>query len=168
MKLWKTAGRWAVMMAAVGMLTPSWARAEVINNAKQQDAVLDVALRDGKLIGQVLNAQGAPIRGEVVSVRKDGREVARAKTDEVGRYSVAGLNTGVYQVVTSDGGAAYRVWTAQAAPPSAQPGALMIIGQPVRGQLGAGGLLCNPWVLGGIAAAAIIIPLALDDDDPAS
>ncbi len=167
MKLWKTAGRIALMLAAMGMLMPNWALAEVVNNG-QPAAVLDVSLRDGKLIGQVLDAQGAPSGDETISIRKDGREVARAKTDKVGRYDVAGLKTGVYQVVTSQGGAAYRVWAENAAPPSAQPGALMIIGQPVRGQLGGGGLLGNPWVLGGIAAAAIIIPLALDDDDPAS
>ena len=165
MKLWKTFGRVAAVMAAVSMMMPAWAKAEAIN-AAQQNAVLDVALQDGKLVGQVLDAQGAPIRGELVSVRKDGQELAQVKTDDLGRYNVRGLNTGMYQVVTKDGGANYRVWDAKVAPPAAQPGALMIVGQPVRGQ--GGGLLSNPWVLGGIAAAAIIIPLALDDDDPAS
>ena len=168
MKLWNTFGRVALMMAMVGMLVPTWARAEAVNAARQDAAVLDVALQDGKLVGQVLNAEGAPIRGEAVSIRKDGHEIARVKTDDLGRYNVGDLKTGVYQVVTKDGGANYRIWEAKVAPPAAQPGALMIVGQPVRGQLGAGGLLSNPWVLGGIAAAAIIIPLALDDDDPAS
>ena len=120
------------------------------------------------MVGQVLDAQGAPIKDEAVSIRHNGEEVAQAKTDELGRYQVRGLKTGLYQVVTTQGGANYRVWDAKIAPPAAQPGALMIIGQPVRGQLGGGGILGNPWVLGGIAAAAIIIPLALDDDDNGS
>ena len=169
MKLRKTFGQAALVMAAVGMLVPNWAWAEVVDGEQQNaPAILDVSLRDGKLVGQVLDAQGAPIRDEAVSIRTRGQEVAQVKTDDLGRYSVDGLNTGLYQVVTTQGGASYRVWDAQTAPPAAQPGALMIIGQPVRGQLGGGGLLGNPWVLGGIAAAAIIIPLALDDDDPAS
>ena len=166
MKLWKAAGRCAVVLAAVGMLMPSWARAEVLTSTQQTaPAVLDVSLNNGAMVGQVLDAQGAPIKGEAVSISKDGRKVAQVKTDELGRYSVNGLNAGVYQVATSEGVANYRVWGENTAPPSAQAGALMIVGQPVRGHLGHGGLLCNPWVLGGIAAAAIIIPLALDDDD---
>ena len=166
MKSWKTVGRFAIVMAAVGMLVPSWAKAEAIQGA-QQGAVLDVALQNGKLVGQVLDAQGAPIKGELVSVRQGDKVIAQVKTDDLGRYDVRGLKTGIYEVATKAGGASYRVWDAAVAPPAAQPGALMIVGQPVRGQLG-GGLLGNPWVLGGIAAAAIIIPLALDDDDPAS
>jgi len=169
MKLGKALGHVIAAVAVVGMLVPNWARAEGPTRPEQEAAtVLDVALQDGVFVGQILNAEGAPIRDEVVSVRKDGREVARTQTNETGRYVIHGLSTGVYQVVTSQGGAAYRVWSDNAAPPAAQPGALMIIGQPVRGQLGGGGLLANPWVLGGIAAAAIIVPLALDDDDPAS
>jgi hypothetical protein len=38
----------------------------------------------------------------------------------------------------------------------------------VRGQFGGGGMLgwlANPWVLAAVVAAAIAIPLALDDDD---
>jgi hypothetical protein len=41
----------------------------------------------------------------------------------------------------------------------------------VRGQMGLGNggsalsWLANPWVLAGVVAAAIAIPLALDDDD---
>ena len=167
MKLWKTTGRVAVVMAAVGMLVPSWVQAEAVQGA-QNGAILDVALKDGALVGQVLNAQGAPMKGETVSIRQGEKEIAQVKTDDLGRYDVHGLKTGIYEVATKEGGASYRVWDANVAPPSAQPGALMIVGQPVRGQLGAGGLLSNPWVLGGIAAAAIIIPLALDDDDPAS
>ena len=165
MKLWNTFGRAALVMATIGMMVPTWARAEAING-QQNSAFLDVSLQDGALVGQVLDAQGAPIKGETVSIRNNGEEIAQVKTDELGRYTVRGLSTGMYQVATKEGGANYRVWDANVAPPAAQPGALMIIGQPVRGQ--GGGLLGNPWVLGGIAAAAIIIPLALDDDDPAS
>ena len=167
MKLWKTIGRAAAVLAAVGMLVPTWAQAEAVQGSRQP-AILDVALQDGELVGQVLNAEGAPIKGELVSVRQGEREVARVTTDDQGKYNVQGLKTGMYEVATKDGGANYRVWNADIAPPAAQPGALMIIGQPVRGHLGGGHLLANPWVLGGIAAAAIIIPLALDDDDPNS
>ncbi len=167
MKFYKMMGRFALGLAAVGLLIPNFARAELQQQAaQQQPAILDVQLRQGgTLIGQVLSAEGAPVRKKAISIRKDGQEIARTATDDLGKYEVQGLRPGVYQVVTTEGGAAYRLWTANTAPPAAQPGALMITGQPTRGQLGRGGLLTNPWVLGGIAAGAIIGPILATQND---
>jgi hypothetical protein len=173
MKLWKMLGKVALSMAAVGMLVPNWARAEAISSQPRQiqvaPAILDVSLsQDGRLVGQVLTSEGAPVRAEAVSVRRDGQEIARVATDDMGRYEVRGLRGGVYQVATTQGTASYRVWSGNAAPPAAQPAALMVVGDSVRGQ--GGGLLGNPWVLGAIAALAIGIGIAASDDDdrPAS
>jgi hypothetical protein len=69
----------------------------------------------------------------------------------------------------------YRLWAEQTAPPAANDGVLVVHGDDaVRGNscnpCGGGllGVLANPWVLAAIVAAAIAIPLALDDDDDAS
>lgn len=132
--------------------------------------VHDVALQAGGVLsGQVLDSQGAPAALTRVVLAQNMQATATTQTDAQGRFEFAGLKSGVYQVATEKGGAVYRLWSAGTAPPAAQAQALVVNGDTVvRGALGQGGLinfLSNPWVLGGIVAAAIAIPLALDDDD---
>ena len=94
--------------------------------------------------------------------------------DRFQRCSYANVHRGVYQIATSGSNGIYRLWAAQTAPPAAQAKLLVVNdGQIALGQCchdgcggccGSGwGLLGNPWVLGGIVAAAIAIPLALDE-----
>jgi hypothetical protein len=158
-----------VALAMVGMVLPTWSFATetVTQPIRPAISVIDVALgEDGSLRGQVLDLQGVPAADTTVAVVHQGEVVATMQTDSQGRYSVAGLNTGLYQVVTEDGITVCRVWTAKTAPPSAQPEALVIDGNHMMraGMHGRpwGSFLSNPWVLGGIVAAAIAIPLALD------
>jgi hypothetical protein len=98
-----------------------------------------------------------------------GRAVASTQTGVDGRFAIAGVKAGVYEVATSQGVTVCRLWAPRTAPPAAQSDALVVHGgSVVRGAQGGGGVigfLSNPWVLGGIVAAAIAIPLALDDDD---
>jgi hypothetical protein len=106
-----------------------------------------------------------------VLVMSQGKEVGRAETDASGGFAVRGLTGGVYTVATPIGGSVYRAWSPRTAPPAAVTSALIVPDQNiVRGQWGTGALgwLANPWVLAAIVAAAIAIPLALDDDDDAS
>jgi hypothetical protein len=135
-------------------------------------AVRDVALEgDGELRGQVLDAQGHARPGMPVLVVRQDKEVARTQTDAEGRFVVHGLTGGVYQVATPVGAAVYRAWAPRTAPPAATQLAIITPDQTVvRGQFGTSALgwLANPWVLAAIVAAAIAIPLALDDDDDAS
>ena len=78
-----------------------------------------------------------------------------------------------------------RLWAANTAPPSAVAGFTHVDGAVQRGQCtvdsctgtcggtcgackgkcGPLGLLMNPWVIGAAVAAAIAIPLAVNDDD---
>jgi hypothetical protein len=157
-------------LAMVGMMLPRFGLAteSVPENTKPAISIIDVALhQDGTLRGQVLDVQGIPAAETTVAVVHQGEVVATVRTDRQGRYSVDGLKTGLYQVVTDQGITVCRVWNAKVAPPSAQTEALVIDGTHVmRGHLGGrslGALLSNPWVLGAIVAAAIAIPLALDD-----
>jgi hypothetical protein len=138
--------------------------------------VRDVALREGGyLTGQVLDAAGAPVAATPVAVVDQGRAVATALTGEDGRFTIVGVKAGVYQVATSKGVTVCRLWAPDTAPPAATADALVVNGDTVvRGGStcgpggGAIGFLSNPWVLAGIVAAAIVVPLALDDDDGAS
>jgi hypothetical protein len=106
-----------------------------------------------------------------VAVIRQGQEIARTQTNAEGRFAVQGLTGGVYQVATPVGAATYRAWSPRTAPPAATQAITIVPDETiVRGQFGTGALgwLANPWVLAGIVAAAIAIPLALDDDDDAS
>jgi hypothetical protein len=140
--------------------------------------VTDVALaRGGVLAGKIVDRQGAPQTGETIRVIHQGQVVATAQTDARGEFAITDLRGGVYQVETTQGAGVYRLWADQTAPPAANDGVLVVHGDDaVRGNAcdpcGSGGgllgVLANPWVLAAIVAAAIAIPLALDDDDDAS
>ena len=137
-------------------------------------AVRDVALQSpGVLHGQLVNAQGAPQAGAEVAAVQEGNAVAVARTDQAGRFMLANLSGGVYELRTQTASGVYRLWAPRTAPPAAQDGVLMVSGENVvrgfGGQNGGLGFLANPLVLAGIVAAAIAIPLAIaNDDDDAS
>ena len=133
-------------------------------------AIRDIALGNaGELRGQVLDIQGQARPKLPVRIARQGEEVARTETDQHGRFAVQGLNGGLYEVQTPIGTNVYRAWTPGTAPPSAVTEAMVVPDENlIRGQMRGGqalSWLANPWVLAGIVAAAIAIPLALDDDD---
>jgi len=160
-----------VASASLGVILPPSAFAAPTQLARPaSSAVRDVALHDGgSLTGQVLDAAGTPVAGTAVAVLDQGRAVASTQTGADGRFAMAGVKAGVYEVATSNGVTVCRLWAPRTAPPAAQSDALVVHGETVvRGAQGGGGVikfLSNPWVLGGIVAAAIAIPLILDDDD---
>ena len=128
--------------------------------------VHDIALGPGGMMrGQVVNAQGTPCVNTPVLLVKSGEQaVTPCRTDSDGYFQVAGLSGGVYTVETTAGVMVYRVWAPNTAPPSAVAEALIVEGEAVRGNLGA--ITPLGWALIGMGvAAAIAIPIALDDDD---
>jgi len=134
----------------------------------QAPAIRDIALQTGGAMhGQVVDAQGNPCGQVAVRVVRtaDPTPLAIAQTDSQGRFAVTGLSGGLYRVETPAGAAMYRLWAPNTAPPSATASALVVQGDPtMRGNLG--GLGWFGWTLIGLGvAAAIAIPLALDDDD---
>lgn len=151
----------------------------------------DVMLQEGGvLVGQVVDVQGAPISQANVSLLSGGKEVACGQSDQAGKFSVSGLSGGVYQVVSAEHQGVYRLWAPQTAPPAAQRGLMVVSSKDlIRAQgcacgvpgctggcgAGAGGgpfggvgnwVANHPLITAGAVAAAIAIPLALDDDDP--
>jgi len=151
--------------------------------AGQSPGVIDVQLHRGNqgpvLIGQVVNQQGTPEAGVKVELLSGGRKVASTKTDRRGCFAFIGVQGGVYQLAAAKGQGTYRVWKPGTAPPTAQPGAVVVAGKDlVRGQLlpyqGAGlrALLTNPLVIAAVVATAVAVPVAIanadDDEAPAS
>jgi hypothetical protein len=128
-------------------------------------AISDVALgAGGSLHGQVVDTAGQPVSGTEVQAITGGQSVGKTTTDQEGKFHLTGLRGGLYQVSVADNrGVVVRAWSDGTAPPAARSAVLMVQGDTtVRGGFQ---MLANPWVLAGIAAAAIIIPLTLDDDD---
>lgn len=137
--------------------------------------ILDIAMQEGGLLqGQVVDLQNQPRANVPVALVAGEKQLAVGRTNANGYFAFQGVRGGVYQLATPEGFAVYRVWTAQTAPPSAQPAALLVTGNgTVRGQCcgGVGAFLSNPWVIAGIIATAIAVPIAVhnaDDDEPVS
>lgn len=146
----------------------------VARSAAAAVAPQDVALSEGGVLtGQVVNTAGKPQAMAPVSLATGGKEIARVATDNEGQFRVASLQGGVYQVSTSGNSGVYRFWAPRTAPPSSLNGLNMVTGDSVvRGQMGGGPLASagqwiaeHPIITAGVIAAAIAIPLALDDDD---
>lgn len=160
-----------VVLAALGMILPQ----SVLAADMAKPTVSDVKLHKGQLWGQVVNPQGVPLAGETVKVWQDGRQMAESKTNTEGGFAFTQLQRGgVYHLTAAKGHGAYRVWSATMAPPTAQEGVLLVAGQEtVRGQrMGRLGYwLSNPWVIAGVVATAVAVPVAIhnaDDDEPVS
>jgi hypothetical protein len=162
----------AVRVAVVWMTVLSTVVPRVAFSAQPAAApvIVDVRLQDGNvLLGQVVDRNGAPLENTPVALQTNDQTLAQGMTGAEGKFQVAGLKPGVYQLVSAEGGQVVRVWTAQTAPQSAQPRALVTSGDGVvRGQWARPWV---PWVLAGGIAAAIAVPIAIaanDKDNPAT
>jgi len=140
--------------------------------AQIQHGYIDVSLAPGGLFaGQVVNAQGVAESGAEVVLRYQGQDVVRTVTDENGSFAARGLRGGQYEVQVSGGVVHCRLWTDRTAPPAARPSALIVADSDVmNGQGGFGSLLSNPFVLAGIVATAVAVPVvvAQNKDEPTS
>ena len=154
-----------VSLAVVGFCLPqSVLAADTL--PQQQPVVVDVALSSGgMLFGQVVDPQGVSLAQIPVSLLSQDREIAAVVTDQNGYFVASGLRDGVYQISTSAGQGTYRLWSPGMAPPSAEQGALIVYGEDtVRGQYGPiGHWLSNPWVIAGIVAVAVAVPVAISN-----
>ena len=161
-------------LAVVGMVMPVSVVQAVERPAVSAAAASDVALsRDGTLRGQLLSPQGHGLGGVHVLVSSGTRELGSTVTRADGRFELRGMKGGVLTLTAGQSQSTVRVWTATAAPPAARGDVLLVAGQSqVLGQWGGfKKVITNPWVIAGIVAAAVAIPVAIhnsNDDDPAS
>jgi len=167
-------------LACLGMLAPTPALQAALGAGISPDAggvaeAVDVALADGgTLRGQVVDPAGNPIAETPVKLWQWNREVAGTVTDRAGYFAVSGLRGGRYQLTAGTAQGAYRLWAANTAPPGARPAALVVAGDGrlvrEQGPIVAW-LRCHPWLVVGLATAAIAVPIAIhnaDDGGPSS
>ena len=159
----------ALALACLGLALPGNCRAAV--SAEPQSAIADVSLEvGGRLHGQVLDANGVPTADSLVKVSFQNQPVAETRTNSNGEFQVTGLRGGVHAVASERGVALCRFWAPDTAPPEAPSRILLVDGDTlVRGkscgQHRLAHALSNPWLLIGVAAVAIAVPVALNGDD---
>ena len=171
-----------VWLAVVGMCAPMQALAAgAMPGAADAPAVAfavsDVALAGGGLLtGQLLDEQMRPLAGSEVAISANGHTVAVTATDANGVFVVAGLRSGFHQITAAGAVENCRFWAVGTAPPRADAGVRIVAGEGVvRGQWGPPPMTnnfvkrakvwaTNPFVVGGVIAAAVAIPVALNND----
>ena len=158
-----------VALAMVGILFP---QTQILADQKlpakptvkvvAANSVLDIRLdKNGTFTGRTVNQAGTPLEGVSVVLKQGKTEVAHSVTDKNGQFVAQNLKSGVYEVKSGSTEGSYRLWSEQAAPPTAKPYGLLVIGQNgERGQVGSyddfGGML----LVAGIAAAALGVGIA--------
>lgn len=162
-----------VAMTCLGVCIPhpSVAAAVVVDGIQINQQIEDLSLQNGLMVGGLVDKAGRGVSDAPVVIAQQGKPVATLRTDAEGRFSAAGLKPGIYQVVSHGALNNYRVWEDGKAPANAKRGVIHQVDPEVARGASTGGLigfLTNPLVIVGIVAAAIAIPIALDDDDDAS
>ena len=172
MKTSKTFRAAIVALTCLGVCVPRGVVANdsitVVDGIQVNKKVEDLSLQKGLLVGGLVDENGRGVEDAPVVIAQQGKPVAELRPDADGRFAAAGLKPGVYQVVSHGGLNIYRVWEEGQAPAGAKKGVIHQVDAKIaRGASNGGllGLLANPLILALIIAAAIAIPLALDDDD---
>lgn len=140
-------------------------------------APADVALHDGGvLVGQILDDQGVAVAMAPVAIMRADKEIAQTQTNQQGEFTVPGLQGGVYQIAAAGQQGVYRFWAPRTAPPAAQQQLQMVSADVVRGQFASPGpfhamanwVSQHPILTGAAIAAAIAIPIAVDNNNSPS
>ncbi|QDS87980.1 hypothetical protein EC9_21650 [Rosistilla ulvae] len=167
-----------VTCAAIAVPHPAMAASrttQIVDGVKVSQDIKNVRLgAASKLRGAIVDHNGRPVAGAPVVVGQQGKIVAQLDTAADGRYEVADVAPGIYQVASYAGVQTVRLHAADA-PAGSVEGVVQVIDSEgiSRGQSnGRFSLLkriaTNPLTWAVVIAAAIAIPLALDDNDDAS
>lgn len=162
-------------LAAPPQISTPWPAA-VQPEIKIGDAAL---LPGGVLRGDVVDAEGEYSAGTEVSLRQHGKVLATTKCNQNGRFEFGHLAGGTYSLQAGENISTFRLWAPETAPPAAAARILLVSetvvtrGQQRQQRRRRGPVLrvlTNPWVMAGLLAAAITIPIAASNHDrrPAS
>ncbi len=133
--------------------------------------ISDVELDAGGVLhGVVVDMHGTPIAKAAVEIRQGDRQRARTTTDALGRFAAGKLRGGVYEVLAERQARLVRAWAADTAPPGTRQATLIVVGDSlVRGQLPLEQFCASDtFVVTGLVAAVIAIPIAMNQSRPAS
>jgi hypothetical protein len=166
----------ATALACFGLLAPSTSYAGTRQQVKKTAAPAsvakvqtnDVVLQAGGLLrGRVVDNQGRSQKQVQISLTGAKREEVAAVTDAAGRFEIAGLKSGVYNLKTPQSVRVVRLWNNATAPPAAEDGILVVnTSQVIRGNGLGGSLLANPLIIGAAIATAVAVPIAVNNSRP--
>jgi hypothetical protein len=157
----------AMTMACTGLLVPvQCLQADEPVAGEPPNGMVDVALGDdGSLVGVVVDAAGMPQANVPILIQQFETMVASATSNERGEFLCHLKSGGIYLFSTGDQVVMLRCWAPGTAPPNAQARLMVTASDVVRGQISPANCgLGNPWVITGIAVAAIAIPVALHNN----
>lgn len=153
--------------ACVGMIIPvQCLRADEPSNVGQPVAAVDVALgEDGSLTGVVVDGSGQPKPALPVQIQQFETNIASATSDDTGEFRCHLKSGGIYLLAAGDQLVLLRCWSHGTAPPHARTRLVVQASDVVRGQIHPAACgLANPWVITGVALAAIAIPVAIHNN----
>ncbi len=158
-----------VMVALLNLIFPlqAWAANPLPNKAASR-VNTDIRLaQDNSLSGQIVDVTGKPASGMRVAIYAQGDLVAATFSDQQGAFSLTANRGGVYELRAGGQVQIVRLWRYAASPPSAKATIQLIVNaETVRGQRPIESLFCfQPWFLGVLVAAAIAIPIAVDNSN---
>jgi hypothetical protein len=152
-----------LLVACLGLILPAPLLAGPPARSAPRPVFQDVQLGQGGLFwGQIVNVDGKPLHSVSVTIRHGNREVI-ASTNRSGYFIAKGFQTGLCTVHAQGTRSTYQLWETGTAPPKSKSGVLLVLGNaPVRSQNGPVGYwLQNKWVVMGIVAVAVAVPVAL-------
>lgn len=125
--------------------------------------VLDVALDAEQMLhGRVVDPSAVGVQQGQALLLRDGVAVGLVQADREGRFAIRMTQGGLYQMATDHEVVSFRAWTSGAAPPRAQREVVLTSGGVIRGQQGQIPFVRHsPWVIVGVVAAAVAIPIVL-------
>ena len=132
-----------------------------------QSITRDVTLgRTSEIRGQLVDKNGKPVADSIVVAVHADKSSIQTVSDANGRFRFPGAKPGVYQIASERSYQLCRCWADNTAPPAASKQLLMVEGdQTFRGQRPFGELLSGPVLIALIIAAAIIIPIAVHNNN---
>jgi hypothetical protein len=172
MRISKQIRAFVVALTCMGIAAPQVALANP--NVSTNDAEIpvvtqieDVSLQAGGVLrGAVVDPNGKPVANTPVAIGQNGKLLHEIQTDAEGRFEVAGMSEGTYQIASEAKAQNYRLWQASA-PAQSKEGVIHVLPHgTARGQGGVVRVLSNPALLTVLTVAIVTITvISIDDGD---
>jgi len=183
MRIPRNLGSFVAALACINLLIPlqllhASGRSSAVQTATAQSktttprgtklpVTCDVTLGESNdLRGQLVDKNGVPVANRIVVAVHSDKSSLQTVSDANGTFHFRGAKPGMYQIASERSYQLCRCWAANTAPPISSKQLLMVeSAQTIRGQRPIGEMLSGPVLIALIIAAAIIIPIAVHNNN---